>query len=202
MMASLVLFSSASQHKVSPPLGSPFPPKGPNEISSRIFFKLIHRKYGWKHAASYTLREASNTFFCFHIWILRLIPLLINRLRPSPGTFRYSFSPVTRFFLGFGRKVGEFWRVVLSSSRYYCSIAIYTMITAPPFFFQIVNHNKPSAAATFWLHRTVDLQGGGNSSICSFHPYLWGKFAPIWRTHIFQMGWFNHPLLLQFQAIW
>ena len=29
------------------------------------------------------------------------------------------------------------------------------------------------------------------SNIFYFHPYL-GKMNPFWRSHIFQMGWFNH----------
>ena len=43
--------------------------------------------------------------------------------------------------------------------------------------------------------------GGGNSKIYYFHPEPWGN-DPIWRLHIFQMGWFNHQpvLLLNFQA--
>ncbi len=27
-----------------------------------------------------------------------------------------------------------------------------------------------------------------------FHPETLGKMDPIWRLHIFQMGWFNHQL--------
>ena len=38
------------------------------------------------------------------------------------------------------------------------------------------------------------LLGGGNSNILYFHPYF-GEDEPN-LTHIFQMGWFNHP------AVW
>ena len=34
--------------------------------------------------------------------------------------------------------------------------------------------------------------GGGNSNIFYFHPETWGRF-PIWRLHIFQMGWLKQP---------
>ncbi len=34
--------------------------------------------------------------------------------------------------------------------------------------------------------------GGGNSNIFYFHPEPWGN-DPIWRTHIFQMGWNHQP---------
>ena len=37
--------------------------------------------------------------------------------------------------------------------------------------------------------------GGGNSDIFYFHPDPWGN-DPIWRAYIFQMGWFNHQLVL------
>ena len=39
--------------------------------------------------------------------------------------------------------------------------------------------------------------GGGNSNIFYFHPDPWGN-DPIWRAHIFQMGWFNHQPVICF----
>ena len=42
----------------------------------------------------------------------------------------------------------------------------------------------------------IDYLGGGNSNIFYFHPYL--GMIPIF-THIFQMGWFNHQLVMLFR---
>ena len=42
-------------------------------------------------------------------------------------------------------------------------------------------------------------QGGGNSNISSFHPYL-GKISSL--THILQMGWFNHQPVLVWDVEW
>ncbi len=43
------------------------------------------------------------------------------------------------------------------------------------------------------MHSSKRHLGGGNSNMCYFQPYL-GFHDPIWRLHIFQMGWFNHQL--------
>ena len=32
-------------------------------------------------------------------------------------------------------------------------------------------------------------------TFCIFHPIPWGN-DPIWRSHMFQMGWFNHQLAM------
>ena len=37
--------------------------------------------------------------------------------------------------------------------------------------------------------------GGGNSNICYFYPRTLGKWS-IFDEHIFQMGWFNHQLVM------
>ena len=41
--------------------------------------------------------------------------------------------------------------------------------------------------------------GGVSQIFLEFSSRKLGKFDPIWRLHIFQMGWFNHQLELQLQ---
>ena len=36
------------------------------------------------------------------------------------------------------------------------------------------------------------LQDGGNSNMCGIFTPNFGEDDPIWRLHMFQMGWFNH----------
>ena len=51
---------------------------------------------------------------------------------------------------------------------------------------------KPNVGK-YSIHGELEL-GGGNSNIFGiFTPYPWGN-DPIGRSHIFQMGWFNHQL--------
>ena len=41
----------------------------------------------------------------------------------------------------------------------------------------------------------IEFSGWWQLKYALFSPLIWGRF-PIWLAHIFQMGWFNHQLVL------
>ena len=50
-------------------------------------------------------------------------------------------------------------------------------------------------------NKTICWQGGGNSKIFFIFTTIWGRWTHF-DEHIFQLGWFNHQLVVDFLPIW